>query len=181
MLKKIFQKMFYFITQPEKSWASAANEEMEMERFLANFLYPILGVITLAAFVGTYWSTKVIETALKVSIGEFVAFFAGFYLASFLLKEVMSRYFVKTPMKQCQHFVVYASSLVYFVSMAASLFNGLGLLYLFLPYTIYMVWEGAEPFMKIEEDKQIKFTAMASIVLIAPYLVKFIINKFMLT
>lgn len=171
--------MFYFIVQPGKSWTSAASEEMETEKFLSNYLYPVFGMITLAAFIGTLLSSKAVEIALKASIREFVAFFAGFYLAAFLLKEVMNRQFGGASLKHCQYFVAYSSSLVYLVSMAASVFNGLALLYLFLPYTIFVVWEGAAPFMKVEEDKQIKFTAFVSVVLFAPYLIAFIMNRFM--
>lgn len=180
MLKRVFQRMFAFIVQPADSWESAAEEERDADKFLSEYLYPVLGLITLAAFVGAYWAERSFEVALKASIREFTAFFAGFYLASFLLQRIAERKFEKVSLKHCQYFTAYSSSLIYVVSMAGSVTNGFGLFYLFLPYTIYIIWEGALPFMRVQEDRQARFTAFATIVLAAPYLISFIINKFML-
>ncbi len=180
MFKKIFLRIFQFITQPARTWFSLADEDMGNDKFLSNYLYPIFGMLTLSAFLGIFIAEKSIEPALKASIREFVSFFAGFYLASFLLKEVMLRMFDQVPAKRCQHFTAYASSLIYVVSMAVSLFNGFGLIYLFLPYTVYLIWEGAIPFMRIREEDQVKFTAIASVIIFVPYLISLIINEFML-
>lgn len=180
MFKAIFRHIFYFVTQPGKAWASVAGKEANTEKLLSAFLYPVFGMITLAAFIGAFWATSSFEVALKASIREFVAFFAGFYLASFLLKYLMRKQFTEQPLKLCRHFVAYASSLIYIISMASSLLNGFGLLYLFLPYTIYMIWEGAGMYLSVREEDQVKFTVFASLIIASPYLIAFVINKFML-
>jgi len=180
MFKNIFQRIIYFIIQPTQSWETATEEDQEVDKLLSGYLYPIFGTITLAAFIGSFWAGQSIEVALKASIREFSAAFAGFYLASFLLKEIMERYFEKSTLKRCQFFVAYSSSLIYLVSIAGSLTNGFGLFYLCLPYTVYIVWEGASSFMAVKEEQQLKFTTLATIVLASPFLISFVINKFML-
>ena len=181
MLKDIFQRIFLLITQPAKTWALLAEENEEVDKLFSKYLYPIFGLIALTAFLGALISNQSMEIALVITIREFVSFFAGFYLASFALNELTSRMFKRHSLKHCQHFTAYSSSLIYTIAIADSLFGGLGLLYFFLPYTVYMIWEGAAPFMQVSEDKIIKFTIIASFVMLVPYMLAAIINRFMLT
>ncbi len=181
MFKKIFQNIFFLITQPAKAWHLLSEDDWEQEKFFSNYLYPIFGIITLFAFLGAFRINFSIESGLKEAISEFISFFVGFYLSSFLMFESMDRMFEKTSMKKCRYFVAYASSLIYIISMIVSLLNGFELLYLVLPYTIYIVWEGAISYMRVSEENQLKFTIIASLIVFIPYVISFIIHKFMLT
>ncbi len=179
MFKKIFQRIFLIIVQPAKAWHVLEEDDMEDEKFLSHYLYPIFGIIALAAFIGSFISYKSVELALKSSIQEFVAYFAGFYLAVFLLRELIARKFDYAVPAKNQHFVAYASSLIYMVSILVSLL-GFHMLLLFLPYTIYIIWEGSLSYMKIREDDQVRFAVIATLIVFVPYMIGFIINKFML-
>ena len=179
MFKKIFQLIFNLTTQPAKTWLLLAEEKKDdNKQLLSDYIYPILGLITLCSFIGSIGDG--IEGALKSAICDFVSFFAGFYLASVLLKELAVRWFKPTTLVHCQFFVAYASVLVFLIGMLSALFGGFGLLYIFLPYTVYIVWEGVPSFMGIEEEQQLKFTVWTTAILMVPYILSFVINTIML-
>jgi hypothetical protein len=181
MFRKIFQRIYFIIVQPAKEWRELAEEEIAHERFLSVYFYPLLGVLTLAAFVGNMLSTHAIELALKVSIQEVVTYFAGFYFAAFLLKEIINRKFTSANVKRIPYFIVYASSLIYMVGIVVSLFGqGFQVIYLLLPYTVYIIWEGARVYMGIREEQQIGFSIASSLIVLTPYLIGYFIDKFML-
>jgi hypothetical protein len=181
MFRKIFQRIYFIIIQPAKEWRKLGEEKITYERFLAVYFYPLLGMLTLAAFVGSMLSTRAIELALKVSIQEVVAYFSGFYLAVFLLKEIINRKFTTANVKRASCFIVYASSLIYMIGLVISLFGqGFQVIYLLLPYTVYIIWEGARVYMGVREDQQIGFSIAASLIVLIPYLIRYFIDKFML-
>ncbi|MDR1119595.1 MAG: YIP1 family protein [Dysgonamonadaceae bacterium] len=181
MFRKIFQRIYFIIIQPAKEWRKLGEEEIAHERFLAVYFYPLLGILTLAAFVGNILSTKTIELALKISIQEVVAFFSGFYLSVFLLKEIINRKFTAANIKRTSCFIVYASSLIYMIAIVVSLFGEqFQVIYLLLPYTVYIIWEGARAYMGIREEQQISFSIVSSLIVLIPYLIRYFIDKFML-
>ncbi|MDR1455617.1 MAG: YIP1 family protein [Tannerella sp.] len=182
MFRKIFLRIYFIIVHPAREWRVLAEEERESEHFYSSYFHPLLGLIALAAFLGSVFSSRSVETALKLSILEFVVYFAGFYLSSFLLKKIMERSCAGAHTERIPYFAVYASSPVYLISIITSLFgSGSQAVYFFLPYTAYIIWEGASNYMGIEEEKQIRFSGASTLLLLLiPYLIYFIIKKFML-
>jgi hypothetical protein len=180
MFRKIFLQIYFIIVQPPKEWRVLADDEQEFEKFLSSYFHPLLGIITLAAFVGSFFPSHSIEMALKASILEFVTYFAGFYLSSFVLKKIIICYkYEHANIKRIPYFVVYASSPIYLISIISSL-SDFQVIYIFLLYTFYIIWEGATTYMGIKEEKQICFSIISSLIVGIPYIIYFIINEFML-
>ena len=196
MLKKIYDLLVGLISQPAKTWSSLSNKQVNNnELFFKSYLYPLLGIVALLSFVGVFISmTEGEGIRTRLSIGDNFQFalkncirlviitFAGFHTASYILSEVMKKIF-KRPgeLILCQRFVGYNSAFVYLLILIRSLFPSLFFLYIFLLYVVYIIWEGAIPYMKIEENDQMKFTIWTgAIVLLTPFLVEIIIVSFML-
>lgn len=153
---------------------SKKNEKHEL--FLKQFLYPLLGFATLAAFIGGLvdsgtWS---LEQPLKKAILTFCSYFGGLYLAAIALKESYKKLFGDTLDRQrCQRFVGYSLALPLLVSMFLSLFPSFFFLMVCDLYIVYIVWEGAEPYMGVPKEYRLKFTAIASLlVLLVPFIIE---------
>ncbi len=193
MLKNIFDLLVRLISQPAKAWSMlAGKQENNNERFYKSYLYPLFGIVALLSFVGVLLAAQEGQR-FEISFGEHLQFalkncvrmtiitFAGFHLASYILSEVMRKIF-KRPgeLKLCQRFVGYSSSAVYLLILTRSLFPSLFFLYIFLLYVVYIIWEGAIPYMKIEENDQLKFTLWSgAVVLLTPFLIEVIMGAFM--
>lgn len=179
MYKEIIKQIIAIISQPAKAWNVLANKKESDDDFLTRFVYPLIGLLTLVAFVGILFTRKEfdLELALKSSIKTLVSAFGGFYLAVYIMNELWQSVFKRTKdMKLWQRFVGYSSSLMFalkFVLMLLPEFFYLGIFFL---YTFYIIWEGAIVYMKVEEDERLKFVGFTTaVVLLAPILIEVVL------
>lgn len=183
MYKDIFKWVIVIISQPAKAWEMLTKKDEKGDEFLAKFVYPIIGLVTIAAFLGVLFTRKEfdVELALKSSIKTFVSFFGGFYLGAYLLNEVWQALFKREKdMKLCQRFVGYSSSLMFALNIVLTLLPEFFFLQIFVLYTFYIVWEGAGPYMQVEEKIRLKFVGIATaIILLVPILIGFILFMLM--
>ncbi len=183
MYKELFKWVIAIISQPGKAWDMLTKKEDNTDEFLNRFIYPLIGLVTATTFVGVLLTQKefTIELALKSSIRTLVASFGGFYLGAYLLNEVWQSVFSRAKdMKLCQRFVGYSSSLMFALNIILTLLPEFFFLRIFVLYTFYIVWEGAVPYMQIEESVRLKFTAFTTfIILLTPWLIGFIISILM--
>ena len=89
MYKEIIKWVIAIISQPGKAWDMLSRKEEKDDEFLSRFIYPLIGLVTVAAFLGVLftWKEFDVELALKSSIKTLVASFGGFYLGAYLLNE----------------------------------------------------------------------------------------------
>ena len=165
MYKEIIKWVIAIISQPGKAWDMLSRKEEKGDEFLSRFIYPLIGLVTVAAFLGVLFTRKEfdVELALKSSIKTLVASFGGFYLGAYLLNEAWQGLFKREKdMKLCQRFVGYSSSLI------------------FILYTFYIVWEGAGPYMQVEEKERLKFAGITTvIILLTPAVIEFVLFMLM--
>ena len=194
MYKEIFKLVVAIISQPGKAWDILTKKEEKDDEFLSRFVeqliiesrpfvYPLIGFVTVAAFLGVLFTRKEfdVELALKSSIRTLVAAFGGFYLASYLLNELWQGLFKREKdMKLCQRFVGYSSSLMFALNIVLMLLPEFFFLRIFVLYTFYIVWEGAGPYMQVEEKIRLKFVGIATgLILLTPWLIEVILSMLM--
>lgn len=147
MYKEIFKLVVAIISQPGKAWDILTRKEEKDDEFLSRFVYPLIGFVTVAAFLGVLFTRKEfdVELALKSSIRTLVAAFGGFYLASYLLNEIWQGWFKREKdMKLCQRFVGYSSSLMFALNIVLMLLPEFFFLRIFVLYTFYIVCRAIE-------------------------------------
>lgn len=183
MYKEIIKLVILIISQPAKAWEMLSLKEDKEEDFLSRFIYPLIGMVTLAAFLGVLFTRKEfdVELALKSSIKTLVSSFGGFYLAAYLLNELWVSMFKRVKdMKRWQCFVGYSSSLVYALTIILMLLPEFFFLRIFILYTVYIVWEGAASYMGVEENVKLKFVGIVSaVILLAPIVIDFLLSMLM--
>ena len=184
MLKKLFFTAISLIFKPAESWKVLSKHRTDdHETFLSGYVFPFIGLILLATFLGVLFTRKEmdIQIALKESIVVLLSIFCGFFVSSYLIHEVwrISMHREKN-MKLCQRFVGYSSSLMYCLNIIVSLLPEFFFLRFLVIYTIYIVWEGAIPFMEVNESEQLKFVGIATvIILVTPLAIAFLLGKLM--
>lgn len=183
MYKEIFRRVIAIISQPGKAWEMLVKKEEKGDEFLSRFVYPLIGLVTVAAFLGVLFTRKEfdIELALKSSIKTLVSSFGGFYLGAYLLNEVWSGFFKQEKdMKLCQRFVGYSSSMMFALNIVLMLLPEFFFLRIFILYTFYIIWEGAGPYMQVEEPARLKFAGITTvIILLTPALIEFVLFMLM--
>ena len=182
MLKQVFILIYQLIAEPGKTWTRLlVNQEQGSAGFYKGYLYPIFGIIALFSFIGILiGDTKpdFLQTASKAVVKQLAIYLGSFYLASHILSEYVYPKFKKEKNKPLsEKFVGYSSALVYVVAMASSLFPSLFFLQILAFYSIFMIWQGAIHYVKIEENNWVKFTVHSSlVVLLSPMLCALLIK-----
>ncbi len=169
MFKEIVNQLVTIIFKPFDAWDALSRKEEDNEVFLSRFIYPLLGLIALSAFLGVLFTRKEFdfEIALKSSIKVLISSMGGFFLGAYLLNELWRVVFKRIrDTKLIQRFVGYSSSLMFVLNIVLSLLPEFIFLKMFVLYTVYIIWAGSESYMKVNEDEQVKFTTLASFVII---------------
>ncbi|MDH6313593.1 heme/copper-type cytochrome/quinol oxidase subunit 4 [Parabacteroides sp. PFB2-10] len=183
MFKEIFKWVVSLAWQPRKAWEELANKEEGKEDFLGRFVYPLMGLLTVAAFLGILVTRKEfdVEVALKASIRTLVAFFGGYHLTVYLLNEIGSGWFKREKdLKRWQYFVGYSSSFLFALTALLMLVPEFFFLKIFVLYTFYIVWEGAPAYMQVEENEKVKFVAVVTgMILLVPNVIEIILKLLM--
>ncbi|MDL2255581.1 YIP1 family protein [Parabacteroides sp. OttesenSCG-928-K15] len=183
MFKEIFKWVVLIITQPQKAWNELLQKEDNDEDFLGRFVYPLIGLLTIAAFLGILVTRQKfdVEIALKASILMLVATFGGYHLTVYLLNEIWGSMFKRDKdIKLWQRFVGYSSSLMFTLTAVLLLIPEFFFLNIFVLYTFYIVWEGAPSYMLIEEKDKLKFVAIVTaIILIIPNAIEIVLKLLM--
>lgn len=183
MYKEIFKWVIVIISQPAKAWGMLTKKEEKHEEFLSRFVYPLIGFVTVAAFLGVLFTRKEfdLELALKSSIRTLVSSFGGFYLAAYLMNELWHSVFKRDKdMKLWQRFIGYSSSMMFALNIVLMLLPEFFFLRIFILYTFYIVWEGAGPYMNVGEKIRLKFVGFTTaIILITPVFIEIVLSMLM--
>ncbi|MDR3194498.1 MAG: YIP1 family protein [Tannerella sp.] len=169
MFKELYSRLTGLIFKPAETWAKLKQREEEQETFLSRYLYPLMGLIALAAFVGVLFSRKEfsLEIALKSAIKALISNMGGFFLAVYLMNELWRSVFRRHKDRTLWYcFAGYASALMFVLSMVLALLPEFFFFRAAVLYTAYMIWEGAPVYMQVDEKERLKFTACASAVII---------------
>ena len=175
--------MIGLVFQPTKAWHVLSRKEEDHEIFLARFIYPLIGLVTIAAFAGVLFTMKEfdLEHALKEAIRALVSSFGGFYLGAYLMNEIWQGFFKqKKDLKRWMRFIGYSSSLMFALNIILKLLPEFFFLQVFVLYTFYIVWEGAVPYMQVEETSRMKFVTCTTIMIVfLPFVVETLLTMFM--
>lgn len=192
MYKALFKLIIAMIFQPSRTWKMLESryyndgkievEPQSYEMFLKHYLYPFIGILTLASFFSICTRQEFdLEIALKSSVVTFVSTYGGYHLAAYVLNEFWAGY-CKRPkeLMRFQLFVGFGSALLYALNIIWLLLPDFFFLYIFVLYTFYIVWEGTTLFLKIEEALHMKMTFVASLLILAsPRLIEFLLTILM--
>lgn len=181
MFKKIFEILVLLVVQPSKGWDLIAEKVETHEEFLSHFIYPLLGICTLGAFVGELFGNGEtnIQNSLKSATVVLTSQFAGYYMASFLVKQVSTRWFdLNEDTKFFQRFVGYTMAVTFVVTAILELMPDLFFLRITNLAVFYILWISTDKFIVVEEKKKVRFAAINTILILSS---PFVIEKILYT
>ena len=184
MYKQIYGKIKLILVSPEKFWIQLSEKDRESHvNITTNFVYPLLGLIAISSFIGSWWNNEVfdLQRALQIVCVNFVAGFAGFFVASFLVDEFSAGFLtLEKNIIRARNFVGYSSVVLYVIVIFWNIVPNYFFIFLFLFYTVYIVWEGSEKYMQIENKDRLKFTIVSSLLIVgAPFIIEKILLFFL--
>lgn len=178
MLKKIINTMYLLLTNPDKGWEKVSKDRYKHEEFMSNFLFPILGVVSLTTLIGALWIDGVgLQNALRLTIFVVTSLFAGFYLTSFMVTEMLPKYGAIKDKNNAQQFVGYSSIIVYLLFLIMPFINGFQWLWVISLASYIVIYRGSRYFLDIYGVKGYRFSAISLVgIVIFPMLINYLFN-----
>lgn len=165
MFKQLFILVYRLVRFPKAVWPELGGEKENTEEFNARIFYPLLGLITLTAFVGELVNSTdfSVQIPLKIALISCVSLFGGAHLAAYAIEWFMQKMRGSTQ----QHarsflFVGYCYAPVIVVKSFIQLFPDfvfLELIWLIVPYC---AWYGIKSFYEIPDSRHLAFTIVLS-------------------
>ncbi len=183
MIKNIIKMLLLLSAQPARAWSTIADKQESNEEFLSRFLYPLIGTATLCAFVGSFFKNgeTQLQDALKDATIILTSLFGGFYMAAFMVKQLSD--YLQLPKNSIgfyQRYTGYCFSLIVAVTAILELFPDFFFLKIGELYIIYIIFESHGNFLQVEESKRVRFTVIASLIVItSPYIIETLLYKLM--
>ena len=157
MYKELIRLVAAIVARPGKTWQQLAVKTERKDEIFTRFVYPLIGLATLAAFVGIFFTEKhfVVELALKAAVKTCVACFGSFFLTAWILNEAWSKIFSHpSDLKLCQRFTAYSATMMFALEILLGILPEGDFFFIraFLLYTAYIVWEGAPAYMGVSNQ-----------------------------
>lgn len=182
--KELFSLAFRLISSPAKAWEEISIEK-DRRLVFTKFVYPMIGLCGLTVFIGSlvdngWGGPQSFQLAMTNCCAVAVALFGGYFLAAYIINSIQMRLFgMPNNIPLTQQFAGYALVVIFLIRMITGILPALtiiGLLFQF--YIVYVVWEGSTVIMHVTEKNRLRYTLMASVVLlVCPAIIQFVFNK----
>ncbi len=171
------------ISSPAKAWEEISLESRQL--VMIEFVYPLIALAGLSVFIGVLfdvgWSSpENYQEAMTQCCAVAVSLFGGFYLSAYLINQIGVKVEgLADNLPLAQQFTGYSLVVVLLLQIIYGILPDFLILVVLLSfYTIYIVWEGADTLMHVNENNRLRFTTLASIVLlVCPWLILVLFNK----
>lgn len=182
--KELFHRAFLLISSPASAWEEIRLEEDKRQVFTA-FVYPMIGLCGLSVFLGALFShgwggPESFRYAMTQCCAIAVSLFGGYFLAANLIHHyclrMMHRDFGKTRLLQLAGYGLVVSFLLQIIIGLLPDFRIIGLVLQF--YVVFIVWEGCDKLLDVEEEQRLNLTLVTSVALLfCPYAIEWLFDK----
>lgn len=145
----------------------------------------MIGLCGLSVFLGSLFShgwggPESFRYAMTQCCAIAVALFGGYFMAANLIHHYTTRMLnVATEKSLILQLAGYSMVVIFSLRIILALMPDFQIIALLLQfYTVYIVWEGCERLLQIDEEKRLKFTLVSSVALLfSPVVIEWIFGK----
>ena len=158
------------ILDPLKEWDVIKAENKHVSHFSRNLLFPLLIVVSVSAFLGSFFFTNTVlkdSYSILTGIKYFALLFLVIYGTAFIFMEVTNAFGLNKDFN-CS-FKITVCSVVPFLlcQIATRVFESFIFINILSFYGLYILWTGIEKLIDPPEKKRILLMISASIAFIA--------------
>lgn len=172
-LSLLYKRLVLLVTSPSKFWSQVKEEAIPSSLVRRSFLMPILILVMLASFAGTYfysYNTLSIVYPLLKGLEYFLIFFITIELVVFLLAEITGFLIKLRITGEIYKLVVYSMAPFMILMILTRLFSSLLFLNLLGLYGLFILWKGIDIMIGGDKLFRIRLTALLSSAIIVFYL-----------
>ena len=182
--KSLFHTALLLISSPARAWEEIRLEEDRRKVFTA-FVYPMIGLCGLSVFIGSlllkgWGGPESFQYAMTQCCAVAVSLFGGYFLAAYLINALRVHMLMQEDdINLARQFAGYAMVVPFVLQIIIGVLPDFNIIAMLLQFYIaYVVWEGSRSLMEVEEKDRLRFTIVASILLIlCPAVIQMLFNK----
>ncbi len=182
-IKNLFSRCIGIIASPKEEWIKIKEEDGSFFQLMANFLFPLLILTTVAAMIGSYFQMAgntfswdiIIVSGLRSVLSILIS-----VLMSILAINAMIKTFGGTPnLTQASKLVVYSFVPGILVAIIFGMIPWFYILGLFFLYSFFIFFQGTPVMLNIPPERQSNFSTLSSSTILIIYLmISFILSSF---
>ena len=139
--KKIADRIKMLVIQPGKEWVKISIEPRTGKEVINEFTIPLIGLLTLAAFIGGWInSDSGLEHGLKTVIQEVTCAFGGLYMAGYFIHKILPQFGSDADYDSVMKMCGYSISIYYLTQAVSSLMPELFIVKAAILYMAYIIW-----------------------------------------
>ncbi|MBA4322423.1 MAG: hypothetical protein C0408_06345 [Odoribacter sp.] len=164
--KFLYHNLINILFEPGKAWNIITEENRPLKDLRNNFLYPLIILVTLAAFLGSIiFTNKTLSPVYSVMTGVkyFVLFLFVPFTSALLLNEITRPLDLGKNFTISFRLIVYSLTPFFFCQIASHLFESLIFVNVLSLYGLYIFWTGAEKMLNPPDYKKMPLLIAAFI------------------
>lgn len=183
LITNLFSRCIGIIASPKEEWIKIKEENSSFFQLMANFLFPLLILTTVAAMIGSYFQMAgnafswdiIIVSGLRSILSILISI-----LMSIIAINAMIKTFGGTPnLTQAAKLVVYSFVPGILVAIIFGMIPWFYILGLFFLYSFYIFFHGTPVMLNIPHERQSNFSTLSSSTILIIYLmISFILSSF---
>jgi hypothetical protein len=155
--KFLLSSLIKIIFIPGKAWDNIVIENRPIKDLRNSFLYPILILITIAAFLGSIiFVNKTLSPVYSIMTGVkyFVLFLFVTYMSTLILSEITKPLDLGKNFTVSFRLIVYSLTPLFICQIVSHLFESLIFVNVLSLYGLYIFWIGAEKYLNPPDYKK---------------------------
>jgi hypothetical protein len=155
--KFLYKSILKIIFTPGKAWNNIIEENRHSKDLRNNFLFPLIFLVTIAAFLGSIiFTNKNLAPVYSIFTGVkyFFLFLFVPYLAALVLSEITKPLDLGKSFTISLRLIIYSLTPLFFCQIASHLFESLIFVNVLSLYGLYIFWIGAEKMLNPPDYKK---------------------------
>jgi hypothetical protein len=169
--KELFDRSYQLLKHSSSEWEKITSSESDTKNTLNEFVLPMAGLCSLAAFLGIMFTKVSFEKALIEAIISIGKSFGGVYLSFYILQETANKFNLERNKVRFMQLVGYSYVVIFVTDFVTHLIPELFFLNFLKLYIFYVVWEGVAFCTQVAEDKRRTYVIYVSVVILLSSLI----------
>lgn len=164
--QQLFRRTFNLIRYTRKEWQAIVDKEDNSNTVINDFVLPMAGLCSLAAFLGILFQGAGFEKALVSAIISLGKSFGGVYLSFFVLQESSKFFGLERNKTRFLQLSGYSFVIIFVIDLIVKLIPELFFIPILQLYIFYIIWEASDVVLNISEEKRSQFVISASLLIL---------------
>jgi len=178
------KRLLNIIIEPQKEWAQIEKDQHTTKEVFTKFTLPVILFASLATFAGSYLivnSSSINSSIIKVLI-TLLSFIFSLYFTGVIINQLSAKFGGIKKLSSTLIYLSYAFCVFIITAGIADLHYYLRHFNLIGVYSLYLLWIGAKPILKMPTDKVAGFAIITFLLFAVSHtLFGFIFGLFLFT